>query len=582
MSAKRLPKLLAFGIAATLIAACSAGSSDEEASVADAAPPAGTVPVLWMLDVDHAGVAAKVDEQMAAITAGQRPDFLTVSEIAETYGATDADSAAVLDFLSNAGVDAKLDSTASFVETAMSVAQIDALLGVQFALYSGHGPYDLPTVPAELTTTVTNVIIGNDGPEPFADPSPKEFVPTPSPTPPPPASAGPSGGPRIGCSTAIDGGAYFFPNQLNTAYGVSSIQDRYRGEGVRIGMMESGTSRSSFEAFAQCMDVDVDLYDHPYQLSEATGEGTMDPQAATWAAPELGGLDFWSLGQLEYGGSGYQDEAWWQIWVGRMSKVIDPAANGGTAPLVISESIEPDLACPGPHQTVFAPILLKAMSEAVNRAAATGATLLFASGDAGSYDDVRHYCAPWPNILAPITIVGGTHLELTADNAIAGPGGQSAWNGSGGGIVADVPQPAYQSGIFATNTTNRLAPDVAFGASGDPGFALQGTVPYWGPASGTSFSTPYAAGGVALLVQAAGEAIGPLNPYLYKAATQNGGADYDKYFYDVVDGNNKSTPDATCCDAGPGFDLATGLGSIKFDAFVGFIIAETQAWGSPQ
>lgn len=40
-------------------------------------------------------------------------------------------------------------------------------------------------------------------------------------------------------------------------------------------------------------------------------------------------------------------------------------------------------------------------------------------------------------------------------------------------------------------------------------------------------------------------------------------SDYAAYFLDVQAGDNRVTPEATCCYAGPNHDMARGLGSLQ-------------------
>lgn len=53
---------------------------------------------------------------------------------------------------------------------------------------------------------------------------------------------------------------------------------------------------------------------------------------------------------------------------------------------------------------------------------------------------------------------------------------------------------------------------------------------------------------------------GFLSPVLYELAL----TDYERVFRDVVDGNN-DVYDLGCCYAKQGYDMASGLGSIRFD-----------------
>ena len=110
---------------------------------------------------------------------------------------------------------------------------------------------------------------------------------------------------------------------------------------------------------------------------------------------------------------------------------------------------------------------------------------------------------------------------------------------------------------------HRDVPDVSLTASTHDAylFCLNGQLYLVG---GTSASTPAFAGLMSLVVQHTGSRQGNINPALYGLATSqgNGGA---AVFHDTTTGNN-SVPGVTGFSAGPGYDLASGLGSV--DAFV--------------
>lgn len=100
--------------------------------------------------------------------------------------------------------------------------------------------------------------------------------------------------------------------------------------------------------------------------------------------------------------------------------------------------------------------------------------------------------------------------------------------------------------------------------------------------SGTSAATPSFAGMVALLnagrLAKGDPVLGFLNPLLYAAHAADAGA-----FNDVVRGDNSCTEETCPCPAGtgfaaaPGWDAATGLGSINFDRLQAVIARLTAA-----
>jgi kumamolisin len=182
------------------------------------------------------------------------------------------------------------------------------------------------------------------------------------------------------------------------------------------------------------------------------------------------------------------------------------------------------------------------------------------------------------------TSVGGTDLSLTPANEIAdqivwstfATAGQGQGVGTGGGPSSVWGRPAFQvaPGIgpaLQTGKPTRLAPDVSSMASFVPGLDTfdQGGGG-WGIGGGTSAATPLTAAIVALVLQQERDAhrarLGSLSPFLYGLAR---GPRYHSIFYDVTKGTSSTDPSSPAGQtpaggaAQPGYDLATGLGSLK-------------------
>jgi hypothetical protein len=148
----------------------------------------------------------------------------------------------------------------------------------------------------------------------------------------------------------------------------------------------------------------------------------------------------------------------------------------------------------------------------------------------------------------------------------------------GGGYSILFKRPSYQNGVTAAK--HRVVPDVAMLADTSPGYAIYCTAKGdcrdapptgpWGEFGGTSAGTPLLAGGLALIDEGlrknGRQDIGLANPLLYKiAATPLG----PQVFKDVISGDNdlfalitNGVRKVGCCNAGPGFDAATGLGGV--------------------
>jgi subtilase family serine protease len=225
-------------------------------------------------------------------------------------------------------------------------------------------------------------------------------------------------------------------------------------------------------------------------------------------------------------------------------------------------------------------------------------TVLTASGDAGAADvglDQTTYYAfrvtSWPDSDPLVTGVGGTQLHFTAQGAPAAP---TVWNdtyntkaneftdgntgpnplASGGGLSIFFTRPAYQNSVRDVVGGSRGVPDISMSAACngavDTYSSYQGAPSGWSPACGTSEATPLFAGIVALADQVAGHSLGLINPALYQLAAQ-----HKPGIVDVTKGNNTAsfTQDGhkqtvTGFPARPGYDLATGLGTVNAPSFV--------------
>jgi kumamolisin len=202
------------------------------------------------------------------------------------------------------------------------------------------------------------------------------------------------------------------------------------------------------------------------------------------------------------------------------------------------------------------------------QAAAQGQAVVVASGDTGPFCGGRRGTDELAS--SPlVTAVGGTTpspaLDAGGAATATGYGTEVVWqddDGASGGGVTRRRRPAYQRG-----RPQRTIPDVAFPAASMYPLGVGGRVGCC--VGGTSAATPTWAGVAALLAQAEGRRLGPLNPRLYqlgRAQARGGPA----AFHDVTEGSN-SLPGARGFPARPGYDLATGWGTVAgavlFDAF---------------
>jgi subtilase family serine protease len=207
-------------------------------------------------------------------------------------------------------------------------------------------------------------------------------------------------------------------------------------------------------------------------------------------------------------------------------------------------------------------------------AARHGVTVVAAAGDSGAtgFENDQQSLFPyrvdsWPSTDPLVTSVGGTRLHLNAAGRRSAP--DTTWNddygAGGGGLSAVFPRPAFQDRVRGVVGDARGTPDVALSAAVDGGVLVYTSYAAdagWTVAGGTSEAAPLFAGMVALAAQRAGHPLGAINPALYRLATRPASG-----IVDVAAGDN-SHADVTGYSAKPGYDLATGLGTIDASRFV--------------
>jgi len=201
---------------------------------------------------------------------------------------------------------------------------------------------------------------------------------------------------------------------------------------------------------------------------------------------------------------------------------------------------------------------------------APGVTFLASSSDEGGISTVPGHGPIYPSSSPNVVAVGGTSLYLNSAGAWSSETGWSygsdAYSGdaaSGGGTSAYEPEPAYQEGVQSSGY--KTVPDVA--AEADPTTGIRLYDPYdtgtatpfsvWG---GTSLSSPLWAGMIAIADQGrALDGAAPLTGYsqtlpaLYSLPSTD--------FHDITVGYNGN-------EAGPGYNLVTGLGSPRANVLI--------------
>jgi hypothetical protein len=214
----------------------------------------------------------------------------------------------------------------------------------------------------------------------------------------------------------------------------------------------------------------------------------------------------------------------------------------------------------------------------------TGVTFVASAGDSGSQAGVQ-----WPAISPNVVSVGGTSL-YTSD-ASGTYYGEAGWSGTNGGFSQVEPEPAYQQGVQTTGA--RTAPDVAYNADPNTGFAVYDSLAYqgvsgWQQVGGTSAGSPQWAALIAIADQGrAAAGLGTLDgttqtlPALYAmyaAPTDSAYAAYASDFNDVSVGGGTQYRwrwggiGQSGYTANYGYDLVTGLGSPRAGAVVAALV----------
>jgi subtilase family serine protease len=226
-------------------------------------------------------------------------------------------------------------------------------------------------------------------------------------------------------------------------------------------------------------------------------------------------------------------------------------------------------------------------------------TVLSGAGDSGAAgfksNGTTYYTGAvtgWPASDPLVTAVGGTRLNLkasgrrnaadavwndtyssTANQLVNGNNGPNPLAGGGGQSII-FGRPAYQNAVSREVGNHRGVPDISMSAACSGAVnvyqSFAGQPAGWYALCGTSEATPLFAGIVALADQVAGHSLGLINPALYQLA-----AEHAHGLVRVTSGNNTvsfrqsgRTHTVHGFSARPGYNLATGLGTVNAAYFV--------------
>ncbi|MEZ5077941.1 MAG: S53 family peptidase [Solirubrobacterales bacterium] len=495
--------------------------------------------------------------------------FLRLGQVWHRYGAPRADRHKVMRFLRRAaGVrTVKMGTTGTVAMATMTPAAARRL----FCVRGSRPPHRHLCRPRVLRGPVRHVVAG----EVYGAGGKRSGGP---------AARAASGTPQ-GCGKALESGT-FTPNQVAAATEADQLAARgLSGAGIRVDTLSSSVVEASqLRAWARCFGLPAPRF-HQTFMPGAGGATSTDPEETYLDAEALAtiapGLQRITAVNVPL------DQDFQGSFSLFMFGALDPDRHGGHLPDLLSIS---DGVCES-RMTAAA----RALGQHLLRsAAAVGITALAASGDLGFLGcQSGAKGASWPASSEYVTGVGGTELTLGPQNQLldqvvwstygAEPDGDG--NASGGGPSRVWPRPQWQlaPGIdpaLQAGGPTRLTPDLAAMGSFTPGLATYGGFGGWGPGGGTSAATPLTAAILALVLEqerAAGRtALGAVNQLAYTLAR---GPAYATAFADVVTGTSSQRPSSAAGQAPaggaaqPGYDLATGLGSLRAAPFAAAVAA---------
>jgi subtilase family serine protease len=319
----------------------------------------------------------------------------------------------------------------------------------------------------------------------------------------------------------------YTPQQMRHAYGVDQIANQ--GEGQIIGIVDG----FDYPAVESDLAVFTSTFDLP-PCTKANGcltviyaSGTKPPANAGWT------------------GETSLDVQWAHAIAPRAKIVLVEAADGKTQTLI--EAVPVAVANGATVINMSWGTFLEQLGEQEMDAYFKNPAVTYfnASGDDG------HNLFGYPGASTLVVGAGGTALDLDADGNILS---EKAWSGSGGGASIYYAEPPFQIGFQSSG--QRGVPDVAYNASAATGVPVYDSDDGdWAQVGGTSASSPQwcAITAIANSIRA-GMGKGPIGANFLDAVYANPLA-----FHDITTGSNGKC--GSMCDAGPGWDFVTGLGS---------------------
>jgi len=497
--------------------------------------------------------------------------WLAPGVFAAEYGPSPSTVGATESWLRGLGL--HVSASGFTVSATGDVSTVESGLGVsleRYRLHSGRSVFAAraaPVVPDDVASAIGNIVGLDDLPAatPLAGRADKAKVVGGT------VSPDAARQPRSTCTSAnalaqSNGG--YTTTAIGADYGVGTLlADGLTGTGERVGVFELAPSSSlmptsDVSSFLSCFGLTS-----PVTVKQIDGGGTVD-QGGT----EEADLDI--------------EQAASQAPGAAITSYEGPNTDMGaydTAKQIVSDDtakfVSDSWGLCEPQNSPSGDGSIAAFDVLMQQAASQGQAIFTAAGDSGSEDcfgsgdNDTSLQVDYPSSSPWVTAVGGTSRSLDGrevvwnqcngvDNGSAcGQGGAG-----GGGTSRSEPREIWQNGLTepptascGSNGTNcRMVPDVSMNAGVPEAFFTDGG---WNLYVGTSLGAPMSAG---IWADRAGgcssTATGDASPVLYllaAAGAENGG------FNDTTSGNNDLTGNNSGdFPAGPGYDLASGLGSM--------------------
>jgi putative cell wall-binding protein len=484
----------------------------------------------------------------------------------QEFGPSPTTVAATEGWLRGAGLTVTGRSTFA-IDATGTAAQLHAAFGVDVANYQtpqGATVYaapQTPEVPVSLAHQVTGVLGLTDLPAavPLAEQVPlgQGFHAAPGAQVQPGTCA-----PAASLANQVSG---YTTASLGAAYGVSVLTGAgFDAAGERLAVYElAPSSAADVGNFEACFGLQV-----PVDVVRVDGGGTPDTGGTAEADLDIEQLAAQAPGAASI--TSYEGPNTDQGSYDTMARIVhDDSAEYISDSWGLCEPLNPTSGAGS----------IASMDVLFEQAASQGQAVFSAAGDSGSEDclattDNTALAVDYPTSNPWVTSVGGTSRNLDGNEVVwngcmgVTDGGCGPGDGAGGGGTSSVePRPVWQAGLSEPSSAScpphgsncREVPDISADAGVPVVFFTGGS---WGAFVGTSIAAPLAS---AIWADRGSECGQPLSgdaaPALYALAASGG---YDGAIHDIVSGDNDfSGTNGGQFAAGPGYDLASGLGSVE-------------------